>query len=230
MTEFALRAWPRAATGKGFAGRLRRAGRVPGVLYGPGRQPAPIELEGKALSLLIRDLHGSGQLISLAVADGDPGLGPVQPARAVLIKEVQHEPLTGDLVHIDFHEVPLDQAVVARVPLVFTGEEDRPSDSGVITHVLREVEVKCLPGLIPPRIEVDVTRLGVGESISVGELEIPEGVKLLTAGEEVAVAALAPAAPEAEAEKGDESRGDAAAPNVPEVVGERVKHDEKAGG
>lgn len=185
--ELTLQAEIRTEKGTGAAHKLRREGLVPAVVYA--------KAEAENLKLPRRDLErlvahaGTGRLVSLAVKRGKKA-----EKTPVLIKEVQRHPLRGEIIHVDFHAVALDEAISTHVPVRVTGEEKRVHDGAVIEIYLREVEVSCLPTLIPEVFNVDASRMVMGDSVHVRDLAVPDGVKILTPPEELLVAAAAPAA------------------------------------
>lgn len=177
-----LAAEPRTGVGKGYARRARRSGKVPAVLYGPSVENQTLEIDRATMERLIAS-GGAGQLVDLQV-------GEVK--HTVLIKDVQKDPVRGDLLHIDLHQVPLDQEIETTVPLVVEGEGQREADGGIVTQALRDLQVACLPQSIPESISVDVSGLAIGESLQVGALTLPEGVRAVTDPETVVVSIVAP--------------------------------------
>lgn len=157
-----LQATSRRETGKGVARKLRRSGQIPGVVYGSGA-PMPMQLEERELR---RVGQGAG-LIEL-VLDGKP--------QTVLVRAIQTEPVTGDPLHVDFQVVAMDQELSTQVPIRVVGEDRRPSDGGMIIQVLRELPIKALPRNLPEALDVDVSGVAVGESITVADMKLPEGV------------------------------------------------------
>jgi len=137
-------------------------------------------------------------LVELGFPDGN--------RRQVLLKDLQIHPVRGDVIHADFHQVNLKEAITTPVPVVLTGEETRGNDGGVVTFLRREVQVTCLPTDIPDSLTADVSSLKIGDSLQAKDLPLPEGVSLADDPEEVIVTVLAPrrAEPaEAETEAGE---------------------------
>lgn len=192
MAEFKLAAARREKVGKGTARKLRRSGNIPGIVYGPGKEPTPVYTAEREF-LKVFEGAGHTHLVDLDLA-GD--------TRTVLIKEVERHPIRNNVLHVDFHEVRMDRVIHTSVPVVLVGEESRESDGGIVTQMLTELEVKSLPVSIPDHIEVDISKMKVGESIHVGDLKLPEGVETEEDPEEIVVSVVAPvleAAEEAEA-------------------------------
>ena len=185
----------RRETGKGVARRLRRAGRIPGVVYGKGRESTPIALDGnRLLRILRRSERGLNTLVE--VRSEDPAFGH----RTVLVKDLQRHPVRGDLLHADLYEVDLEQTVEVSVPVHLVGTARGVAVSGgIVEHTLREIEVACLPGSIPDAVEVDISGLDIGESLHVSDIPLPPGVTLRTDPSLAVVSVAAPAAEEAPA-------------------------------
>ncbi|NLJ80742.1 MAG: 50S ribosomal protein L25 [Firmicutes bacterium] len=176
MANYQLAAEPRTETGKASARQLRAGEKIPAVLYGSG-------LPAANLAVLTKDAERA-----LAVAGG--GLIDLElngESKTVIIKEIQKDPVRGDLLHLDFHEIDLTKKLEITVPIRVFGEEQRPSDGGVVTTLLWEVTVLCLPSDIPEAIEVDVSDLELDNVINVDELVLPPGVEILEEADEAVV-------------------------------------------
>lgn len=182
MSRATLESVERRQIGKSEARRLRQEGKVPATVYGKGIEAINVVVDAGPLQRLIQS-QGLGRLIDLKVG----GKGHV-----VLLRHVQRDPVQGTIQHVDFHAVPLAEEVRVTVPIVVTGEEVRGNDGGVVTQSLREVEVTCLPTAIPDSINVDVSNLSAGDSVTLGELAFPEGVTPSAAPEEVVVSITVP--------------------------------------
>jgi large subunit ribosomal protein L25 len=206
MTETTLSVERREGTGKGAARRLRRAGLVPGVVYGL-REPLSIQCDAHDAGLLVQALHGSERLISLEVKDG--GNGPAS-RRAVLLKEVQTTAVGLHLIHIDFQEVDVSQTVQVSVEVHPVGKPVGEKMGGILQQVTREITVECLPTAIPDFLPLDVSTLEIGHSLHVGDIALPEGIKAITPTDETV---FVMAAPRVEEEAAPE---EAAAEGVPE--------------
>jgi large subunit ribosomal protein L25 len=170
MQELTIR--KRDTFGKGAARRLRRDGVVPAILYG-GAVPVPIAVDPKNVLRIIHGHEGTTQLLTLKM-DGD---GATSMA---VIREMQFHPVTERLLHMDLQEVSADRAITVRVAVHPVGEAIGVKDTkGILSLVLHELEVSCLPGNIPERIDADVTSLAIGDVLTVGNLAVPEGVRIL---------------------------------------------------
>ncbi|HEV8123791.1 MAG TPA: 50S ribosomal protein L25 [Gemmatimonadales bacterium] len=166
-----LDAKTRTATGKGAARTLRREGKVPGVIYGHGREPEALALDVTALSKALVSVHGA-TIIDVTV----DGRAPVK----ALIRELQRNPVRpGDVIHLDLYEVKADEKITVAVPVHLTGIPDGVRNSGgILDHSLRELNVEVYPGDIPASIDIDVTNLTIGHSIYVRDVTV-EKVKIL---------------------------------------------------
>jgi large subunit ribosomal protein L25 len=182
----------REAEGSRAARRLRRSGRVPGVLYGGGGESLGFDADARELRLA---LASSGAVMDLSI-DG-------KTATPVVLKEAQRDPVRGDTVHVDLLRVRLDQAIHAVVPLELSGTEDAPGvkEGGVLEQVTRELNVEALPTSIPESIVHDIGEMQIGDSIGLSDVTIPTGVSLLDDVEETVVATLSPPRLQAEEEE-----------------------------
>lgn len=168
MAQFmTIPAEERTETGKGPNRRVRREGRVPAVMYGPKIGNRNLYVSTSTIEKLLASGAG-GQLIDVTIGG---------EKHTVLIKEVQRDPARGDLLHVDFHKVDLDTEVQTTVPLVLVGEDARENDGGFASQTLRELQITCLPTHIPEQIEVDISSLKIGDTLTVGDLTLPEGVQ-----------------------------------------------------
>jgi large subunit ribosomal protein L25 len=203
----------RSAGGSRAVRRLRRGGRVPGVLYGGGGDSVSFDADARELRLA---LASSGAVLDLSV-DG-------AKATPVVLKETQRDPVRGETVHVDLLRVRLDQAIHAVVPLELTGTEDAPGvkEGGVLEQTTRELNVEALPTAIPESVVHDVGEMQIGDHIGLADVRIPDGVTLLDDIEETVVATLSPPRLQAEVEEEIEAET--------ELVGEGEEPSEAAEG
>lgn len=213
MAEVVLKGETRSALGKGAVRRLRQTDRIPAVIYG-GKDggSVPISVDGSDLRRLMAS-GGLGRLVKIDLGEAGSRMG--------LPKELQVDPVRGDFLHIDFHEVALDEAIQTQVGLHMVGEERRENDGGVPTLILRELTVSCLPTAIPEFIEVDVSGLAVGDTVHVGDLSLPEGVEAVDEPDTPVLTVSVPVTETADAEEA-EAEEDAA--------GEEAAEQDKADG
>ena len=170
-TQATLQAAKRADTGKGVARALRREGKIPGVIYGHNREPEAVVIDAVALGKTLQGANSSSVLD--VVVDGGA------PVKA-LVREIQRDPVkTSSIIHVDLYEVQADEPVVVDIPVHITGIPDGVRNfGGVLDLVLHSLEIEVLPGDIPERLELDVTHLGVGESLHVSDVTIPKATIL----------------------------------------------------
>jgi len=173
----------RAAGGSRAARRLRRAQRVPGVVYGGGGEPVGFDADARELRVA---LASTGAVLDLSI-DGEK-------ATPVVLKEAQRDPVRGATMHVDLLRVRLDEAISAVVPLELAGTEDAPGvkEGGVLEQITRELNVEALPTAIPESIVHEIGEMQIGETISLAAVSMPEGVTLLDDVEETVVATLSP--------------------------------------
>jgi len=174
----------RHEAGKGIARRLRRAGQLPAVVYGNGTTLA-IALAAKALEQIQQSEAGDNTILDVTIE------GDVPENCQAILREVQRHPVTRVPVHADFYRVDMNKPITVTVPLLFQNEPHSLLQiaNAVLTHLVREVEISCLPGDIPDELPVDLSHIHPGVTFKAGALVLPPGVTLLTDAEEVLVAA-----------------------------------------
>ncbi len=213
MEEILLEAEVRQGLGRVKAKGLRDNGFIPAVVYGEGKEPLPIKISTSVLIKLIHQRRLEGVIIRLKIKeDKDPAA-----ARPCLIKEIQHDPIHGNIVHMDFNEISLTKEIKVNVPVIVKGEAvGVKQEGGSLEHILWEVEIECLPVDIPKGIEVDIRHLKLGESVHIKELVLPSSVKILNDPGAIVLTVAAPMKEEApvEAVEGEEKK-------EPEVIKEK---------
>lgn len=162
----------RSKTGKGVCRRLREKGLVPAVVYGKGIEPVPVTVEPKALAAAIAGEGGHNNLITLNGGEGLEGA-------VVIVADILRGSIRGEFRHVDLHKINLAENVHVEVPVSLKGTAAGVKEGGLLDFAMHNLEIECLPTLIPEHIEVDVTELAIGHSIHVSELVLPEGVKVL---------------------------------------------------
>jgi len=188
MERLSIKAEKREEHGKGAARSLRREGMVPGVLYRGGKAQS-LKLANKEICKLINTISGEQVIVDLHFADGEKKLA--------LLKDFQVDPISRELLHTDFFEVSLTEAIRVTVHVVTVGEPvGVKRDAGILQHALREVEIECLPDKIPGKVEYNISRLELGQAVHVSDLEFEEGIKVLTDPGDVIVTVIAPVAEE----------------------------------
>ena len=183
----------RTDIGKGRVRRLRRAGVIPAVFYGPRRTTVVVGVRAEEFEKKLVHLEGS-HLIRLVHAGGEDG---DLHDKMVLLREVQRHPVSGKVLHADFYEVDLTERLTVSVPLRFVGKPAGVVAGGILQHILREVAVECLPTEIPEFIEVDVSALGIHEAVHLSDLRLPEGVVAMGSTTQTLVTVLPPTVEEA---------------------------------
>jgi large subunit ribosomal protein L25 len=177
MEAPALRAWRRNRSGKGVARKIRAQGMIPAVLYGGGEN-LPLSLQPQELLKILSS--GENTIFRLEI-DGERG-----GDRQVIVRDLQRDPLKESLLHADLYRISMDVEITVSVPIVLQGISREVSDvGGVINQLLHEVEIQCLPGLIPHELTIDVAHLGIGEVLHVRNLPVPQGIQVLADSEEV---------------------------------------------
>ncbi len=199
-----LTATVRSERGKGVARRLRKKGMIPGVLYGHNISSTPLTIDGKQLERLIVDSKGEHKLFKLTLE------GEVSAEKTVMIKELQIDPVQRNYLHVDLFEVAMDEELTIAIPIILVGIAEGVKLGGVLQQARRELEIKCLPSAIPDALEIDVSALGIGDSIHLNDIELPPGIRALEDANLTIVTVLAPTvekevvaevAPEAKAEE-----------------------------
>ena len=199
----------RSAAGSRAARRLRRQGRVLGVVYGGGEEPLGFDADARDLRIA---LAGSGAVMDLSVDGGK--------AAPVVLKEAQRDPVRGETIHVDLLRVRLDEEISAVVPLELLGVDDAPGvkEGGVLEQITRELNVQALPTAIPEAITHEVGEMQIGETIMLSAISAPAGVTLLDDPEETVLATLSPPKLQAEVEEEIEAET--------ELVGEGAEEGE----
>lgn len=207
----------RTEQGSGASRRLRRANQVPGIIYGGKSEPTAIAIEHNPLyhALRVEGFHSS--ILDMEL-DGKP--------EQVLLRDIQWHPYKQQVMHIDFQRVSADQPIHMRVPLHFSNQENSPAvkvSAGIVSHVVTEIDITCLPKDLPGFIDVDLSTLEAGKPLHVRDIAFPEGVKPVLRGREnpvivtvsIQAAEEAPAAAAAPAAKAAAPAAKAAAPAKP---------------
>ncbi|MGZ4825226.1 MAG: 50S ribosomal protein L25, partial [Terriglobales bacterium] len=176
--EKLVEAQPREAGSKNVARRVRKQGKVPAVVYGAGKQPVSVSLDPKQVSRILHSESGHNTIFDLQL-DGE--------RTKAMIVDWQYEPIKGALLHLDLKRIAMDQRLKVEVPIMLKGEAAGvKQQGGILDHVLREVEVECLPGDIPSHVDADVSHLVFGQSLRVSDLPLDRSkVKVLTPAEQV---------------------------------------------
>jgi len=220
MKSVPLNAFPRTLGRRAGAKKLRTEGRIPAVIYGGKTKPQSVEINAREIGDLITHSVSENLLVDLAIKDDS------NPKRLALVQEVQHHPLSGHVLHVDFHEVSPTEKVTIMVPVETTGEAAGVKNSGgVLEHVLFKLKVRALPKDLPEQVVIDVTSLELNKTIHIGDVKAPEGVEILG---DKHIPVVSVAVPRAE-EEAAPAEGAAAAGDV-EMIKEKKEGEEGAEG
>jgi large subunit ribosomal protein L25 len=183
-----LTAQTRSGVGRSAVNKIKAQGRIPAVIYGGLDKPLTLSLDKREISNFLAHAVSEHVLVDLAIADGGQVIN-----RLALIQEVQHHPLKGDVLHIDFHAVRADELLHAEVPVEPYGEPEGVKNAGGVLEIaVHSLEVECLPQDLPEIIRIDVTALNLGDAIHVRDIQLPEGVTARADGDLTVVRVAAP--------------------------------------
>jgi len=214
MAIVSLECTRRDGIGKGIARKLRAEGRVPAVFYGRGENSIPLIVGLKELELVIHKSAGSNVIVDVKIS------GDAAKDRKALIREIQRDPVAGSILHFDLQHISLTERITVEVPVVLLGIPTGVKDSGgILEHLLREVEVECLPTDIPSKLEVDVSGLNIGDTLHVSDLKA-DRVEIKTEADR-AIATVVPPTILEEVKPAEE-----AAPVEPELISKEKKEEE----
>ena len=213
MKSVALNAFARSIGRRAGAKKRRSSGRIPAVIYGRQNKPQNLEVTAVEMGNLIHHSVSENLLVDLAVKDD------ARPKRLALVQEVQHHPLSGKVLHVDFHEVAEDEKVTVNVPVETSGEAiGVKADGGVLEHVLFKIKARGLPKDLPEVITVDVSHLKIGQAIHLGDIKAPAGVELIG---DKGISVIAVAAPRTEEEEAAATAEAGAAAGEVEMIKEK---------
>jgi large subunit ribosomal protein L25 len=211
-----LKAEPRAEVGRVGVRKLRARGLIPAVIYGGNDKPQPLQVAARDINAMMSQASGENVLVELEIGDAH--------SRTALVQEVQHSPVGGEIRHLDFHAISMDQMIEAEVPLEPIGTAvGVKTFGGLLEQSLRALAIECLPGDLPDRITVDVSQLNIGDSVHVRDIQLPPGV---TPKVQVDLTVFSVLAPVVEEERAPTEAEAAAA--GPEVITEKKEEGEAA--
>ena len=214
MAIVILKSTRRDGVGKGVARRLREAGSVPAIYYGRGEEPVALSVHAKELELLLHGAAGSNVIVDLKVEGAAAG------DRKAILREVQRHPVRGTILHVDLQHISLSERITVEVPIVLVGVPTGVKDGGgILEHILREVEVECLPTDIPQNFTIDVSHLNIGESVHVSDIA-KGNVEVLTEAEQPVATVVPPTVLE-------EVKPAEGTPTEPELVKKEKGSDEE---
>ena len=210
MELFELKANIRKTTGKGHGRKLRTAGQLPAILYGPKTEPILISVLQGDLNMALKQGNINQILFTLSVQNGKT------ETHTAMIKELQTHPLSRDVLHVDFYEISMDRKIRVSIPVTTKGNAPGIEQGGMLQIIRRELDVSCLPSEIPETIEIDISNLDIGESIHVQEIPLEGNIEIPEEGNFTVVTILSPKVEEKE-EEGEEGAGDEAASETEEA-------------
>ena len=181
-----LKAEQRTAIGRSAVRKLKTRGIIPAIVYGGKEKPQPLQVAARDINAVLSHASGENILVELEIA-GE------QSNRMALVQEIQHSPVGGDILHVDFHAVSMDEKIQAEVPLEPVGIANGVKNfGGLLEQSLRSLPIECLPHDLPDRLTVDVSNLNIGDSIHVRDIQLPSGVTAKTQPDLTAFSVLAP--------------------------------------
>jgi large subunit ribosomal protein L25 len=216
--SFKIKAEKREIFGKNASRRLRREGMIPAILYGGDSSNVPLTLRKQDVFMILRSDTGENTVFQVSF-DSE--------RKDVMIKELQRDPVTDEILHADFVHIAMDKAIRVSVPVVALGEAvGVKTEGGFVDFITREVEIECLPKDIPEQIEIDISGLHLRQSFKAGGITLPEGVKLITSSDTILVLIEVPLKEE-EIEVEEEEEEVIAEGEEPEVIGREKPEKEK---
>jgi large subunit ribosomal protein L25 len=220
MAETKLKATLRDGGGKGSARKLRASGLVPGILYGHGMDPLKVAVDGRELYHVLHTGAGSNVLVDLQVG---------KDRHLAMPREIQRDHVRGQFLHIDFLAVRRDEKITVDVPVHLVGESHGVKEGGVVEHHLWDLKVECLPTNVPESIEADITDLGIGDSLSISDIKVPQGATILTSSEETIVSVVPPPVLKIEEEVAEAVEGEEAEAEAEGATAEEAEQQAEGG-
>lgn len=225
MEELILDAQIREEVGRGKVKDLRDAGFIPAVIYSEGKDALSLKLSHRQLVQLVHQHRIEGVVINVTIKDDKK-----QKSRPCIIKEIQYDPVHGEIIHVDFNQISLTEEIKVNIPVVAKGEPAGVKlEGGSLEHILWEIEVSCLPTNIPKDIEIDVSALKLGDSVHIKDIVPPKGVKILNDPGSIILSVAAPMKEEVPVEgvEGEEKQEPEVIKEKKEVPAEEAESKEK---
>lgn len=227
MEEIFLDVEVREETGRSKIKELRRRGFMPAVIYREGKESTPLKVPQREFLRLVREHRPESVVINLRIKDDKK-----KKPHSCLVKEIQHDPVHGNIIHVDFNEISLTKVIKVNVAVVAKGESvGVKQEGGSLEHILWEIEVECLPTEIPKDIEVDISQLKIGDAVHIKDIKFPSNIKVLNDPDAVVLSVAAPMKEEVAAEvvEGEEKAEPEVIKEKKEVPaeGEEEKKEEK---
>ncbi len=218
--QASLTAQVRDEFGKERAKKIRAQGRVPGVIYGTAREPEHVVISSHDLEVLAQRIHGQTVLVDLQVIKKDGS----KETEKIFVRELQRDPVTEKIIHADLLRVDLAKPVILEIPVAAVGVPAGVKMGGLLETLARTVTVRCLPEKAVPHVDIDVSQIGINESIHVSEVVWPEGLEMLTDEDTALFTVLGKRGLEAEEEEAAPAE-EGEAPAEPEVIGRKKKEE-----
>lgn len=219
MQQVRLEAQKRETAGKGAARGMRRAGHIPGVLYGRKNEVIPIRINARGFQDFLQN-YGENAFINLDIAD--------HGTENVMVKEIQRDPVSNQLLHTDLLRISMDEPITAAASIILVGSAPGIEEGGILEFPHRQLTLHCLPTLLPEEIEVDISELGIDDRISVEDISLPEEIEILD-DPHTRIVAVVPPRIEEEPTEEEEIEGEEEAIDEdaePEVISRRSDDDE----
>ena len=213
-----LKAEKRDDMGSAAVGRLRRGGKIPGVVYGSTQDSYAVQIDAKTIKEILRNSASQQILVNLQIE------GAKETNKLALIQDIQQHSISGDILHVDFNAVKEDTEIHARIPIELTGDPVGIKQGGILDTLLHDIEVHCLPKDLPAILQFDVSELDIGDSLNIASAEFPEGVSASLDGEVLIAIVNETRAALSEGEEGEEGEGEG------EGEGEDGDGEDKEGG
>jgi large subunit ribosomal protein L25 len=219
MATIQLDSKKRTMTGKGSARKLRSAGRLPVILYGPETSPIMLSLDYKQLQKILRGKSAENIIFDLKIDSN----GANQSLR-VMIKEIQKDPVTRDYLHVDFYEISMEKELEVDIPVYLVNTPIGVSEGGILEHIRRELKISCMPKNLVDKIEIDVSGLAIGQSLHIEDIDLPPGLKSIE-DRDLTIATVGAPTIEEEVEEEIEEEGEE---KGEEAESEEIKVEEKS--
>ncbi len=219
MQQVRLEAQKRETAGKGAARGMRRAGHIPGVLYGRKNEVIPIRINARGFQDFLQN-YGENAFINLDIAD--------HGTENVMVKEIQRDPVSNQLLHTDLLRISMDEPITAAASIILVGSAPGIEEGGILEFPHRQLTLHCLPTLLPEEIEVDISELGIDDRLSVEDISLPEEIEILD-DPHTRIVAVVPPRIEEEPTEEEEIEGEEEAIDEdaePEVISRRSDDDE----
>ncbi|MCK9265948.1 50S ribosomal protein L25 [bacterium] len=199
MEELLFHAQLRENKGTGAARKTRLEGFIPGILYGAGHSPCSIKLERKTTERIIRQLASHNVIASLVIEQN----GNEEKIKTML-KDVQIQPIKGNVLHLDFYRIRMDKPIRMQVPIQLNGEAPGLELGGIMEHELREIEIQALPGNMPELIEIDISSMQIGDTVLVKDIQLGDDVEIIDSLDRSIISIMAPRVAKEEEETDEE--------------------------